>query len=73
MQDRLSWRTPIATVGARPGGRSSARSPSAPPRTAHHRHRRPSAPPPPALRGPTVVNLFFEDSNRTRISFEAAD
>jgi aspartate carbamoyltransferase catalytic subunit len=26
----------------------------------------------PALRGKTVVNLFFEDSTRTRISFEAA-
>lgn len=26
----------------------------------------------PALRGLTVVNLFFEDSTRTRISFEAA-
>ncbi|PFG19640.1 aspartate carbamoyltransferase catalytic subunit [Serinibacter salmoneus] len=27
----------------------------------------------PALRGLTVVNLFFEDSTRTRISFEAAE
>lgn len=27
----------------------------------------------PALRGRTVVNLFFEDSTRTRISFEAAE
>lgn len=27
----------------------------------------------PALRGITVVNLFFEDSTRTRISFEAAE
>ena len=26
----------------------------------------------PALRGKTIVNLFFEDSTRTRISFEAA-
>ncbi|CAM5642030.1 Aspartate carbamoyltransferase OS=Streptomyces rimosus subsp. rimosus (strain ATCC / DSM 40260/ JCM 4667 / NRRL 2234) OX=1265868 GN=pyrB PE=3 SV=1 [Streptomyces rimosus subsp. rimosus] len=26
----------------------------------------------PTLRGRTVVNLFFEDSTRTRISFEAA-
>jgi aspartate carbamoyltransferase catalytic subunit len=26
----------------------------------------------PALRGRTIVNLFFEDSTRTRISFEAA-
>ena len=26
----------------------------------------------PVLRGHTVVNLFFEDSTRTRISFEAA-
>jgi aspartate carbamoyltransferase catalytic subunit len=26
----------------------------------------------PALRGRTVVNLFFEDSTRTRVSFEAA-
>ena len=26
----------------------------------------------PALRGRTVVNLFFEDSTRTRISFEVA-
>src|SRR6195952_4437875 len=26
----------------------------------------------PTLRGITVVNLFFEDSTRTRISFEAA-
>src|SRR5688572_31514807 len=26
----------------------------------------------PALRGRTVVNLFFEDSTRTRISFETA-
>ena len=26
----------------------------------------------PALRGRTVVNLFFEDSTRTRLSFEAA-
>ncbi|HEU0257055.1 MAG TPA: aspartate carbamoyltransferase, partial [Microbacteriaceae bacterium] len=26
----------------------------------------------PALRGKTVVNLFFENSTRTRISFEAA-
>ena len=26
----------------------------------------------PALRGRTVVNLFLEDSTRTRISFEAA-
>ena len=26
----------------------------------------------PALRGRTVVNLFYEDSTRTRISFEAA-
>jgi aspartate carbamoyltransferase catalytic subunit len=26
----------------------------------------------PTLRGRTVVNLFYEDSNRTRISFEAA-
>src|SRR5688500_15463015 len=26
----------------------------------------------PVLRGRTVVNLFFEDSTRTRISFEAA-
>ena len=26
----------------------------------------------PALRGKTVVNLFFEDSTRTRVSFEAA-
>ena len=26
----------------------------------------------PTLRGLTVVNLFFEDSTRTRISFEAA-
>ena len=25
----------------------------------------------PALRGRTIVNLFFEDSTRTRISFEA--
>lgn len=27
----------------------------------------------PALRGKTVVNLFFEDSTRTRISFEVAE
>src|SRR3954471_24895482 len=27
----------------------------------------------PALRGRTVCNLFFEDSTRTRISFEAAE
>jgi len=27
----------------------------------------------PALRGLTIVNLFFEDSTRTRISFEAAE
>ena len=27
----------------------------------------------PALRGRTVVNLFFEDSTRTRISFETAE
>jgi aspartate carbamoyltransferase catalytic subunit len=27
----------------------------------------------PALRGKTVVNLFYEDSTRTRISFEAAE
>ncbi|MBM7050499.1 aspartate carbamoyltransferase catalytic subunit [Rothia sp. ZJ1223] len=27
----------------------------------------------PALRGRTVVNLFFEDSTRTRLSFEAAE
>lgn len=27
----------------------------------------------PTLRGKTVVNLFFEDSTRTRISFEAAE
>jgi len=27
----------------------------------------------PALRGVTVVNLFYEDSTRTRISFEAAE
>lgn len=26
----------------------------------------------PVLRGRTVVNLFFEDSTRTRLSFEAA-
>ena len=26
----------------------------------------------PALRGKTVVNLFFEDSTRTRVSFEVA-
>src|SRR3546814_4491199 len=26
----------------------------------------------PTLRGKTIVNLFFEDSTRTRISFEAA-
>ena len=26
----------------------------------------------PTLRGKTVVNLFFEDSTRTRISFETA-
>ena len=26
----------------------------------------------PTLRGKTVVNLFYEDSTRTRISFEAA-
>ena len=26
----------------------------------------------PTLRGRTVVNLFFEDSTRTRLSFEAA-
>ena len=26
----------------------------------------------PTLRGTTVVNLFYEDSTRTRISFEAA-
>ena len=26
----------------------------------------------PTLHGKTVVNLFFEDSTRTRISFEAA-
>ena len=26
----------------------------------------------PTLRGKTVINLFFEDSTRTRISFEAA-
>ena len=26
----------------------------------------------PTLRGRTVVNLFFEDSTRTRISFETA-
>src|SRR5687768_8113063 len=26
----------------------------------------------PALRGKTVVNMFFEDSTRTRISFELA-
>ena len=26
----------------------------------------------PTLRGRTVVNLFFEDSTRTRVSFEAA-
>ena len=26
----------------------------------------------PTLRGRTVVNLFFEDSTRTRISFEVA-
>src|SRR5206468_8735441 len=26
----------------------------------------------PTLRGRTVVNLFYEDSTRTRISFEAA-
>ena len=25
----------------------------------------------PALRGKTVINLFYEDSTRTRISFEA--
>ena len=27
----------------------------------------------PTLRGKTVVNLFFEDSTRTRISFELAE
>lgn len=27
----------------------------------------------PALRGKTIVNLFYEDSTRTRISFEAAE
>ncbi|MEY4742739.1 MAG: hypothetical protein RIR34_78, partial [Actinomycetota bacterium] len=27
----------------------------------------------PTLRGKTVVNLFFEDSTRTRISFEVAE
>ena len=27
----------------------------------------------PTLRGRTVVNLFFEDSTRTRISFETAE
>ena len=27
----------------------------------------------PTLRGRTIVNLFFEDSTRTRISFEAAE
>ena len=27
----------------------------------------------PTLRGKTVVNLFFEDSTRTRLSFEAAE
>src|SRR5512146_3332394 len=27
----------------------------------------------PPLRGRTIVNLFFEDSTRTRISFEAAE
>jgi aspartate carbamoyltransferase catalytic subunit len=27
----------------------------------------------PALRGKTIVNLFFEDSTRTRISFEFAE
>ena len=26
----------------------------------------------PTLRGKTIVNLFFEDSTRTRISFETA-
>ena len=26
----------------------------------------------PTLRGRTVVNLFFEDSTRTRLSFESA-
>ena len=26
----------------------------------------------PTLRGKTVINLFFEDSTRTRLSFEAA-
>ena len=26
----------------------------------------------PTLRGKTVVNMFFEDSTRTRLSFEAA-
>ena len=26
----------------------------------------------PTLRGKSIVNLFFEDSTRTRISFEAA-
>ena len=26
----------------------------------------------PTLRGRTIVNLFFEDSTRTRISFESA-
>ena len=26
----------------------------------------------PTLRGRTIVNLFYEDSTRTRISFEAA-
>ena len=27
----------------------------------------------PTLRGKTVVNLFFEDSTRTRVSFEVAE
>ena len=31
-----------------------------------------SVPKLPTLRGATMVNLFFEDSTRTRLSFEAA-
>ena len=58
-------------LGRRPRPRPGASGSSTPPRDGRRRRPR-EVKKLPTLRGRTVVNLFFEDSTRTRISFEAA-
>ena len=68
---RAAAREPAPAVGGRPRPRRRARWCSTPPRRSRRRSADREVKKLPTLRGRTVVNLFYEDSTRTRISLRA--